>query len=169
MSLDALACLALLAFQIGSHAVTGLCQPTKQRRLVFIVFSVALLYPLGELLQEFSMIPEAIRWHLSNFGYVPYQALSVYTFYTIYRMLKDKIATRMADYFASTCEVRKHIILAVAVLCSVTVYELFVDETDMIDVVMYFAGAAIAVTIYTKLWTNVHSARSIKVAPSIAG
>lgn len=169
MSFDFLVSLALVVMQTGFYLMTIVCQPAKQRRLLCIVFFVALLYPVGEMLQEIHTVPEIIRWHLSDLGFVPCEALTVYTFAGIFNLVWRGVIIRVADYFASTRAILVHVCLIGLVLCSVTVYELLADNTDMIDILMYFTGAAIALVVYKKLWASIQSTSIIEAIPSTVG
>lgn len=172
MSPDVAFCIAFFVIQLGFSIVTiVLSKPGTSRRLVCVVYVIALQYPLGEMLQEFHDVPEFIRWHLSDFGYVPYQALSVYTTYTIYRLARHRENISMADYFANTKIVSIHTALVGIILIAVTGYEVVVDSTDVIDILAYYAGAFIVLATYKKLGEylkNIDIPSMTVAAPSIA-
>lgn len=174
MSLDALVCLVFLMIQLGFYTtIVAFCQPGTPRRLVGIVAVVALLYPFGEMLQEFHAIPSFIRWHLSDLGYVPYQAMAVYALYLLpsfYKWIRTGGKKGVNNYFKDAKAVTIHVTLVALVLFAVTGYELFMDSTDMIDVLMYFVGAFAALVIYKKLgeyFKNTETPSISTLVPSI--
>jgi hypothetical protein len=142
--------LALLVSQTLCFVVmTIACPAGIQRTSVGIMLTVALAQPLGEMLQTNMNVPAFIRWHLSDFGVVPFATFAATV---IWHLVKDKRDFTIAKCFASAEGARIIILLTSVISTGCIGYELVLDNTDVIDIFMYVCSAGIVLSVYSRLY-----------------
>ncbi|MES2408742.1 MAG: hypothetical protein V4509_00395 [Patescibacteria group bacterium] len=95
-------------------------------------------YPIGEYLQNWiPTAPRVLRHHLSDVGYIPFQALCIFTFSGgFFNKIKVVQKAKMA--------------LGMGLICAL-IWEFYLSKTDWIDVVCYSISFWISLLLVRKI------------------